>query len=81
MDIIDEEERIKEVCISNGYNIPKFSKQEKECIELYKKLKAAAKTDDSRVKYLIFAVTDDLNEQVKDFNINPENGEGKAKCR
>lgn len=36
--IIDEEDRIKEVCESNGYPLPKFSKQEKDCIELYKKL-------------------------------------------
>lgn len=36
--IIDEDDRIKEVCESNGYDIPKFSKQEKECIELYKSL-------------------------------------------
>lgn len=36
--ITDEDDRIKEVCVSNGYDIPKFNKQEKECIELYKSL-------------------------------------------
>lgn len=36
--ITNEEDRIKEVCASNGYKIPKFGKQEKECIELYKTL-------------------------------------------
>lgn len=36
--IIDEEERLKEVCISNGFGVPKYSKEELECIELYKKL-------------------------------------------
>jgi hypothetical protein len=36
--IVDDDLRLKEVCDSNGYDIPKFSKQELECIELYKKL-------------------------------------------
>lgn len=33
-----EDERIKEVCESNGFSIPKFSQTELRCIELYKKL-------------------------------------------
>lgn len=36
--IVNEEERLKEVCISNGINIVPFSNDEKECILLYKKL-------------------------------------------
>ena len=36
--IVDDDLRLKEVCDSNGYEVPKFSKQELECIELYKKL-------------------------------------------
>lgn len=36
--IVDDDLRLKEVCDSNGFNVPKFSKQELECIELYKKL-------------------------------------------
>ena len=36
--IVDDDLRLKEVCDSNGYELPKFSKQELECIELYKKL-------------------------------------------
>ena len=36
--IVDDDLRLKEVCDSNGYDVPKFSKQELECIELYKKL-------------------------------------------
>lgn len=36
--IVDDELRLKEVCDSNGFDIPKFNKQELECIELYKKL-------------------------------------------
>ena len=36
--ITNEEERLQEVCISNGFNVPKFTSKELECIELYKKL-------------------------------------------
>lgn len=36
--IINEEQRIKEVCESNGIKYRKFTPIEKECIELYKKL-------------------------------------------
>lgn len=36
--IVDEDLRLKEVCDSNGYEVPKFCKQELECINLYKKL-------------------------------------------
>lgn len=36
--IINENERLKEVCVSNGYKVPKFSAVETECINLYKQL-------------------------------------------
>jgi uncharacterized protein YoxC len=36
--IVDEDQRIEEVCKSNGFNITKFSKEEQECIDLYKSL-------------------------------------------
>lgn len=36
--IVDEEHRLKEVCITNGLEIPKFTELQKTCIELYKKL-------------------------------------------
>lgn len=36
--IIDDDQRLEEVCTSNGIKIPKFDSLEKECIELYKKL-------------------------------------------
>ena len=36
--IIDENQRLEEVCKSNGIRIPKFDSLEKECIELYKKM-------------------------------------------
>lgn len=36
--IVNTEERLKEVCLSNGFTIPKFSALQEECINLYKKL-------------------------------------------
>ena len=36
--IVSEEERLKEVCVTNGIEEPKFSDLQKECIKLYKKL-------------------------------------------
>ena len=34
--IVNEEERLKEVCESNGFEVPKFNSKELEFIELYK---------------------------------------------
>lgn len=42
--ISDEEERLKEVCDSNGFEVPKFTPKELECIELYKKSTTTAST-------------------------------------
>lgn len=36
--IVEEDARLKEVCITNGLEIPKFTDLQKICIELYKKL-------------------------------------------
>ena len=36
--IVDEDLRLQEVCSSNGFSVPKFSKNELLCIDLYKKL-------------------------------------------
>lgn len=36
--IVNEDDRLKEVCETNGIDITKFSDLQKECIELYKKL-------------------------------------------
>ena len=36
--ITNEKERLKEVCESNGLDIPKFNQKELDCIELYKQL-------------------------------------------
>lgn len=36
--LVNENDRLKEVCESNGFDVPKFTAKELECIELYKKL-------------------------------------------
>ena len=36
--IVNEDDRLKEVCETNGIDIAKFSDLQKECVELYKKL-------------------------------------------
>lgn len=36
--IVNEDERLKEVCESNGLKVSKFTKEEESCIELYKQL-------------------------------------------
>ena len=36
--IVNEEARLKEVCVTNGIEEPRFSDLQKECIKLYKKL-------------------------------------------
>lgn len=36
--IVSEDLRLKEVCESNGFDTPKFTKEELDCITLYKKL-------------------------------------------
>lgn len=36
--IVNEKERLKEVCETNGFDTPSFTALQKECIELYKKL-------------------------------------------
>ena len=44
--IVDEGQRWKDVCDSNGYEVPKtLSKNESECIELYKKLTTTTSTE------------------------------------
>jgi len=36
--IVNEEDRLQEVCVSNGFKLRKFSTLELKCIDLYKKL-------------------------------------------
>lgn len=69
--ITDEESRIQEVCDSNGLTVPKFTKTELECIELYKKSTTTASTlllEDTKV------TIDKMREMLKsiDFTILEE---------
>lgn len=43
--ITNEEERLKEVCESNGLEVPKFTQKELDCIELYKQLTTTISTE------------------------------------
>ena len=36
--IVNDEARLKEVCITNGLDIPRFTELQEQCISLYKKL-------------------------------------------
>lgn len=52
MYISDEDERLKAICEANGYAIPKFNKQELECIDIYKRMTITASSmllEDTRV--------------------------------
>jgi uncharacterized protein YuzE len=69
--ITDEESRIQEVCDSNGLSVPKFTKSELDCIELYKKSTTTASSlllEDTKV------TIDKMREMLKsiDFTILEE---------
>lgn len=52
MYISDDEERLKAICEANGYDIPKFNKQETACVEIYKKMTTSASSlllEDTRI--------------------------------
>jgi hypothetical protein len=71
--IINEDERIKEVCTSNGFTQPVFSALETECIELYKKLTTTVTQELlSSTKIAIGKIRDFL-EQV-DLTLTDTNG-------
>lgn len=67
--IANEEERLKEVCESNGLEVPKFTQKELDCIELYKQLTttiSSALLKSTRVaigKIQEFLETIDMNER------------------
>lgn len=42
--IVDDADRLKEVCDANGYEVPKFSKDEKDCIDIYRKMTTTTST-------------------------------------
>jgi hypothetical protein len=58
--IVNENQRLKEVCETNGLDIPKYSDLQKECIELYKKLTTT-------ISYELLKSTKIAISKVKDF--------------
>ena len=65
--IVDEKERLKEVCVSNGLDIPKFSKDELECIKVYKdsqKTSASLLLEDTRI------TIDKIREMLRNIDFN-----------
>lgn len=65
--IVDEKERLKEVCVSNGLDVPKFSKDELECIKTYKdsqKTSASLLLEDTRV------TIDKIREMLRNIDFN-----------
>lgn len=69
--IVDEQERILEVCESNGINFKKFSSKEEECIALYKKLTC---TTSSLLLEDTKAAVENVRKMLKsiDFNVLEE---------
>lgn len=67
--IVYEDERLIEVCVSNGLEVPKFNAKELECIELYKKLTTTLSSEllkSTRIaisKVQQFLETVDMNER------------------
>lgn len=62
--IVNEKERLKEVCESNGFDIPKFTPDQKECIELYKKLTTTISQELLRSTKIAIDKVKDFLEQV-----------------
>nr|DAR02362.1 MAG TPA: hypothetical protein [Crassvirales sp.] len=65
--IIDEKERLKVVCESNGYDIPKFSDLELECIKLYKN---SQNTTASMLLQDTRATIDKIRTMLREIEIN-----------
>lgn len=72
--IVDEELRLKEVCDSNGIPVPKFNKQEMECISLYKKLTTTISTE--LLKSTKIAV-DKVRQFLEDLDLAAADDKGK----
>ena len=72
--IVDEEERLKEVCITNGIEVPKFSVLQEECIELYKQLTTTISQELLRSTKVAINKVRDFLENV---NLNATDDKGK----
>ena len=72
--IVNEEERLKEVCITNGLEEPKFSELQKECIALYKKLTTTVSQELLRSTKVAVGK---VREFLENINLNATDDKGK----
>ena len=71
--IVNETERLKEVCITNGIEIPKFTPLQEECIELYKRLTTTISQELLRSTKIAISKVKDFLENI-DLNATDDKG-------
>lgn len=74
--IANEELRLKEVCESNGFKVPKFNNNEQECIKLYQKL---TETSASILLERTRIAVDKLGKFLEQIDLTEEDDKGKPK--
>ena len=74
--IIDEDDRLKEICESNGYEEPKWNKEETLCRQLYEKLTTTTSLDLLKATKIAVNKVKKFLEQVDLFE---EDDKGKPK--
>lgn len=74
--IVNEELRLKEVCNSNGFKVPKFNNNEQECVKLYQKL---TKTSASVLLERTRVAVDKLGKFLEQIDLTEEDDKGKPK--
>lgn len=72
--LIEEEERLQEVCKANGWKVPVFNKEEKKCIEIYKQMTTTT-------SFILLENTKTAVAKVGDFlkNINMQETDDKGR--
>lgn len=73
--ITNEEERLKEVCESNGLEVPKFNQKELDCIELYKQLTTTISTELLRSTKVAIGK---LQQYLENIDMNERDDKGKV---
>lgn len=74
--ITNEKLRLKEVCESNGFKVPKFNNNEQECIKLYQKL---TETSASILLERTRIAVDKLGKFLEQIDLTEEDDKGKPK--
>lgn len=72
--IVDDDARLQEVCITNGLDIPKFSQEQQDCINLYKQLTTTISQELLRSTKVAISKVKDFLESV---NLNQLDDKGK----